>query len=87
MTEHNYGLVLAFDSDDEAFARGVEAGLLYAEVQFMTFTRADRMSRTIHANNAEMVLRISEALNIPVRCEELDDEWLNVIFERKDYHD
>ena len=81
MSEHGYELRMAFDSDEPEFARGFEAGMLYVGAEMGIFTGADRFSRTIHATNAEMALRVSEALKIPVRCEELDDDWLLVIFE------
>ena len=45
---------------------------------------ADRFSRTIHANNAEMAMRVSEALNMPMRFIELDDDWATVVFEHEE---
>ena len=35
---------------------------------------------TLHATNAEMVLRIGEAKEVSVRSEELGDEWIEVVF-------
>lgn len=76
-----FELALQFDTDDPAFARGVEVGLLYAGVRSASLGGVSRYSRTVHAINAEMVLRIAEALQVPVQSEELGDEWLEVTFE------
>ena len=68
-------LVLAFDTDDEQFARGFEAGLLWAEMR-----DADRPVETmIHASNTELALRMAEAAGRDLTGEILDDTWTLVM--------
>lgn len=76
----NYGLILAFDregDDDMPFTLGFECGLLWE----MAKSNDDEFSQTVHAENAEMVLRIGEALGRAVRSEELGDDWIDVTLE------
>lgn len=70
---HRWGLVLAFDTDDPEFTRGVEAGIIWAHLE--TY----RCHEGIVSNaNAEMVIRMAEARGMPFHAEELGDEWLYV---------
>lgn len=69
-----YGLILAFDTDDPEFCHGFEAGRLWERVK-NDQTTWDEM---IHANNAEMVMRMCEAENREFRAEVIDDEWVQV---------
>lgn len=76
----NYGLILPFDREgeqDEPFAMGFECGRLW-EIAKAT---PDEFSQSVHAENAEMVLRMAEALGRGVRSEELGDEWIEVTFD------
>jgi hypothetical protein len=76
----NYGLILAFDRegpDDEPFAFGFECGRLWE----MAKANGNAFSQTVNAENAEMVLRMGEALGRKVRSEEIGDDWLYVTFE------
>ena len=75
-----YDLSLRFDSDEPEFTRGVEVGLLYAQVEFMIATGADTFSRPIHTSNMEMAFRIAESFDVHVHGEEIDDDWITVIF-------
>ncbi len=75
----NYGLILAFDREgetDEPFAHGFECGRLW-EIAKST---DEEFSQTVHAENAEMVLRMGEALGRSVVSEELGDDWIEVKF-------
>lgn len=66
--------VLAFDTDEPGFARGFEAGRIWTLLQ----EDPDAVvGQPFHAANAEMVLRMVEALDLPLRAEFTDDEtWM-----------
>jgi hypothetical protein len=72
-----YVLLLAFVGDDPAFVDGFEMGRLWARAR--TDTRG--FTETLHARNAEMVLRIAEATGRAVRAEDLDETWIAAHFE------
>jgi hypothetical protein len=57
-SRESWGLVLAFDSDSEEFARGIECGLLFADVSHTP--ESEPFSQLIHDNNIEMALRIAD---------------------------
>ncbi len=63
--------VLPFDTDAHDFARGFEAGRIWQQL----VDRDDAVEETIHARNAEMVLRMAEATGRSVVGEDLDDIW------------
>lgn len=69
-----FDIILAFDTDDPEFARGFEAGRLWERV------KADRADwdETVHATNAEMVMRMCEAQQREFRAEDLDQDWVQV---------
>lgn len=73
----NYGLALAFDTNDPEFARGVEVGKLY---EYLRWNPGEEFEQVVHLSNAEMVLRIAEALGRPVVSEEYDGTWMAVTF-------
>lgn len=94
MTERNYSLVLPFDTEDSEFCRGFEAGHVDAIcARFAAGERIyeddppDQHVETIHASNAEMMLRIAETHKLLVRSEEVDDTWIHVWFTRTDESD
>jgi hypothetical protein len=67
-------LRLPFDTDDTQFRRGVEVGMLYEAVR-----HSPVVSVLIHADNAEMVIRIAEAAGKPFSAEPSgSDDWLDV---------
>ncbi len=73
-----FACLLPFDTDDPEFARGFEAGRVWAELN----ARPDEaVEQVAHISNAEMFLRIGEALGRPVQSEELDDCWLTLFFD------
>lgn len=75
MDDDETGYVLTFDTADPQFCRGFEAGLVWAHAY-----HAGGLNAMVHANNAEMVLRICETLDMPWRVEETsDDRMLHVI--------
>lgn len=75
----NHAMLLAFDregDDDEPFALGFECGRIWA----LCRGDAPEISERVHAENAEMMLRIGEATRRPVRSEEIGDDWIEVHF-------
>jgi hypothetical protein len=76
-TPEHFSPLLAFDTDGVEFARGFEAGRLWTLLR----ERPDEpLEANVCAENAEMVLRIAEATQRPVHCEELGSEWLAIFF-------
>lgn len=71
-----YALVLPFDNTSTDFARGVEVGMVHQRL----CSEPLPVSATMHADNAEMALRMAEAHGCPVRAEPLSSEWLAVEF-------
>jgi hypothetical protein len=73
------GRLLPFDTDHPEFARGFEAGRIWAALQL----HPDEPQQVIvHATNAEMAIRIGEATRRRVRGEESDDGyWITLDFE------
>lgn len=71
MADDEDGYVLTFDTTDPQFCRGFEAGLVWAHAY-----HAGGVNAVVHANNAEMVLRICETLDMPWRVEETPDEGM-----------
>lgn len=69
-----FGLVLAFDTDDPEFTRGFEAGLLWERLE-----RDGEADQLIHAENAEMVMRIAEAKGLRFSAEDLGDGWMQAV--------
>jgi hypothetical protein len=73
---HGAALLLAFDTDEPEFARGFEAGALWAELR----AAGDEVEALVHAANTEMVLRIAEACGRRAVGERVDNTWTRVIF-------
>lgn len=71
-----YSLILTFDRQGEDFVLGFEAGRLWERVK----AEPGEFDETVHAANAEMVLRIAEAQGRSVFSEELGNGWLRVCF-------
>jgi hypothetical protein len=72
-----YACALRFDTDRDAFARGFEAGRLWALLRERPHEEVEELT---HGSNAEMVLRMAEALGRAVRSEDLDETWMIVHF-------
>jgi hypothetical protein len=72
--------LLPFDTDDAEFARGFEAGRLWALLR----TTDEEVVETVHAANAEMILRLGEATGRHVRAVDLDDNWIEATFAEVD---
>ncbi len=68
--------LLAFDTDDPEFVRGVELGRLWERLR----VDPDPLFELVHISNAEMVLRVADALGRPVIGAEHDGTWMTVRF-------
>lgn len=78
------GLVLPFDTDDPEFARGVECGRLWEQMEVIDYQEADlplglTIKQIIHGTNAEMVMRMCGAKGWSFEAEFIDDgHWVEV---------
>jgi hypothetical protein len=73
----SHGLLLPFDNDSPEFTRGFECGHVWTKLR-----ETDERTFTVHWANAEMMLRVAEALHLEVVAEQLDDgdTWIDVTF-------
>jgi hypothetical protein len=67
--------LLAFDSDEPEFVRGFEVGRLWAQ---MVAGEPAPVTATIHASNAEMVMRMAEALGYRFTASDLDPKFVSI---------
>ena len=76
MTDEGKTLLVPFDSNDPEFTRGFEAGTLWQRMQTEGEVKA-----TIHATNAEMVMRMAERYSFTFTSYYLDAEgfWMGVV--------
>jgi 1,2-phenylacetyl-CoA epoxidase PaaB subunit len=76
-----FNMLLPFDTDDEQFSRGFEAGRVW---DFVGRAIADEElpthTVTVHAANAEMFLRMAEVQGVSIRWEDIDETWAEVTF-------
>ncbi len=68
-----WGLVLAFGTDDPEFTRGFEAGRIWQATE-----DGQPWSGLVSAPNAEMVMRIAESRGMTFRGEVLRNDWYQV---------
>jgi type IV secretory pathway ATPase VirB11/archaellum biosynthesis ATPase len=66
-------LICPFDTDDPEFVRGFEIGVLWERLQ-----SGEACEVTIHATNAEMVIRLAESTGREFCAEDMGDDWLCV---------
>ncbi|MCA1701916.1 MAG: hypothetical protein LC808_01040 [Actinobacteria bacterium] len=76
MEPTNYSLIVAFDQDTPAYARGFEMGALWQRLQSEPWP----VEAVVHACNAEMCVRLAEAVGVVAQSTELGDDWLSVTF-------
>lgn len=69
-----FRLALLFDTDDESFVRGFEAGRIWTFME----ENPDKLTGLIfHAVNAEMVMRMLEEKGLDLKVHFTDDEtWM-----------
>jgi hypothetical protein len=84
--EAEYHLVFKFDTDEPEFARGFEAGKLYATIGDSLFGVSELESAgfVIHHANTELVMRMAEKFNLSFTATEIDDEFVSVALTRKE---
>jgi hypothetical protein len=71
-----FGCVLPFDTDDSEFCRGFEAGRLWEMLRDHEGD-APLAGQQFHASNAEMILRMLDALGRnDLRADIEDDTWM-----------
>ncbi len=71
-----HACLLPFDTDDVEFARGFEAGRLWALLR----ASDDEIVECIDASNVEMAMRLAEATGRTVASTELGHDWLEATF-------
>lgn len=71
-----HACLLPFDTDDAEFARGFEAGRLWALLR----SDEDEVVECIHGSNVEMAMRLAEATGRTVVATELGHDWLEATF-------
>lgn len=76
MESQRYACILAFDTDHPEFVRGAEVGRLWEQLK-----SNEPVIQEVHASNAEMLFRMAEATDRPLRADELDDHWLLAHFD------
>lgn len=88
MSEGEFALLLAFDTDDLEFRRGFEAGILWQILRCLP-PEVTRLDKQIGTDNLEMVLRMADAEGWAVKVEAIVDEdgtaydeWTAVVLER-----
>lgn len=72
-------LLLRFDNDEPAFARGFEAGRLWHELRGR---EPDELIGHVHGENLEMLLRVAEATGYVLRTQDVDETWVLATFTR-----
>jgi len=73
--EDQMDLICPFDSDDPEFVRGFEIGALWERLK-----NGPPCQATIHATNAEMVIRLAAAADMGFSAEDLGGDWVHVEF-------
>jgi hypothetical protein len=76
MSEDTLEIVLPDSLSTAEFGRGVEVGMLWSHLQTATLP----FESIVHAENAEMVLGMADALGCDVRARTLGDDLLLVTF-------
>lgn len=70
----DYGLVLAFDSDEPLFASAFGLGMIWERLSH----HPEGVAETVRSESCEMIMRIAEAKGLPFTAEPAGDsgEWL-----------
>ncbi len=80
-----FSMVLGFDTDDEEFVRGFEAGMVWTQLKGAAEAEIDEVHIPIvHANNSEMLKKIAEVCHYTVEVEISPDPfWATATFQKK----
>ena len=74
-TSDTFGVLLPFDTDAKPFALGFELGRLWTLLR----ERPDEtIEEVVHAENAEMLIRIGEATDRDFTATDVDNAWVLV---------
>jgi len=68
-----FGLILPFDSDEPEFTRGFEVGQIWERLKHEPIFEGP-----VHAENAEMVMRIAEASGCEFSGDDAGFGWVQV---------
>lgn len=82
-TEDRYELIVAFDSDDQEFTRGFEAGRVY---EVLRSRQESSVEFQVHGTNSTMMERIAKTTGYVIdalESEGEDPEWLTLRFVRQ----
>ena len=71
--DNPYSLLLPFDTDDPQFRRGVEIGVLWANLQ-----HSGHAKETVHWDTAGMVMRIADEKGLRFSAVPVDESWVTV---------
>lgn len=72
--DHNFEMVLKFDTDDESFVRGFEAGRIW---EILKSDPKKLPGQLFHSSNVEMVMRMIEQTGVSLTAKFTDDErWM-----------
>lgn len=74
--------LLPFDTYHPQFTRGFEAGRIWT---LLSERPDDRVDEVVHGVNAEMLLRMGDALGRQVRSRDIDETWIAVRFSPADF--
>jgi thiamine monophosphate kinase len=75
-----HGLLVEFPDASRPFALGFEAGKLWEALQWAV-SHGEEFEQTFHAENAEVVIRMCERLEVTHRAEIVDDNWMHGYFD------
>lgn len=70
----DFGLALPFDTDAPEFRRGIEVGIMWAELQ----APGGQREFQIHADCAEMAIRLGEATGLHFSADPVNRGWVVV---------
>jgi hypothetical protein len=84
MQPEGHNLLLAFDTDDAEFARGFEAGCIWSLLR-RTDDDQDLSDLVVHGSNAEMLIRMAEAMGRRAVADLHDDTWATATFVTGEY--
>jgi hypothetical protein len=73
----SYEKILDYDSDDDEFVRGFEAGRIYDRARHGNESSFDEI---VHTGNLAMMGRIADATNRSLRSKFIDRYWTHVFF-------
>lgn len=77
----DFSLLVEFPNQTRDFVLGFEAGKLWEQLQWAV-AHGEQFEQTFHADNAEIVIRMCERLEVAHRADIVDDNWIHGYFDR-----